>query len=131
MTLLDLSEPGLRHGYLALAWVKEEQHPVHFMSGRCERARETHTLLLSARPGRLVGATWQSLQASGAVAVLIALSWRLGPVVAAIVIGMALTAATYSGQTKQVEKTNAAAAADMNGVANQAFQAITTVRCIS
>ena len=59
---------------------------------------------------------------------LFALSWRLGPILATVVIGTAVTVNVYKNQTKGVEKTNADAATDMNNVANQTFESITTVR---
>ena len=72
-----------------------------------------------------------SLQAIGAVIVLFALSWRLGPILATVIIGTAITVNVYKDQTKGVERTNAAATNDMNTVANQTFESITTVRCIT
>ena len=62
------------------------------------------------------------------MAVLFALSWRLGPVLALVIIGTAATAALYKQQTKAIERTNSAALSAMVGVAGQAFAAITTVR---
>ena len=41
----------------------------------------------------------------------------------------AATAALYKRQTKEVERSNAAALGSMVGVASQAFASITTVRC--
>ena len=61
--------------------------------------------------------------------VLFVLSWRLGPVLAAVIIATAFTAAVYKGQTRVVERENAEAAAAMSNVASQAFESITTVRC--
>ncbi|KAK9839647.1 hypothetical protein WJX81_003007 [Elliptochloris bilobata] len=69
-----------------------------------------------------------ALEATGAVAVLFVLSWRLGPVLAAVIVATAATAALYKRQTKEVERSNAAALGNMVGVASQAFAAITTVR---
>ena len=61
--------------------------------------------------------------------VLFVLSWRLGPMLAAVIITTAFTAAVYKGQTRAVERENAEAAAAMSNVASQAFESITTVRC--
>ncbi len=60
--------------------------------------------------------------------VLFVLSWRLGPVLAGVIIATAVTAALYKRQTKQVEQSQAQALSQMTGVANQAFSAIRTVR---
>ena len=43
----------------------------------------------------------------------------------------AATAALYKRQTKEVERSNAAALGSMVGVASQAFASITTVRCVA
>eukprot|EP00208_Stichococcus_sp_RCC1054_P006203 CAMPEP_0206138586 /NCGR_PEP_ID=MMETSP1473-20131121/3425_1 /ASSEMBLY_ACC=CAM_ASM_001109 /TAXON_ID=1461547 /ORGANISM="Stichococcus sp, Strain RCC1054" /LENGTH=706 /DNA_ID=CAMNT_0053532061 /DNA_START=385 /DNA_END=2508 /DNA_ORIENTATION=+ len=68
------------------------------------------------------------LEASGAVAVLFALSWRLGPILAIVIVGSAFTAALYKQQTKAVEGANASALSRMSSVASQAFYGIRTVR---
>ncbi|CAK0787986.1 hypothetical protein CVIRNUC_011208 [Coccomyxa viridis] len=68
------------------------------------------------------------LEASGAVLVLFYLSWRLGPILALVIIATAAAAANYKKQTKLVEGTASKALSDMVGVADQAFRAITTVR---
>ncbi len=60
--------------------------------------------------------------------VLFALSWRLGPILAGVIIATGLTATIYKDQTKTVENENAAATNEMNHIANQAFESITTVR---
>lgn len=60
--------------------------------------------------------------------VLFALSWRLGPILAGVIIATGLTATLYKDQTKAVENDNAAATNEMNNIANQAFESITTVR---
>ena len=57
------------------------------------------------------------------------LSWRLGPILALVIIATAAAAANYKKQTKLVEGTASKALSDMVGVADQAFRAITTVRC--
>ena len=69
-----------------------------------------------------------SLQAVGAVLVLFALSWRLGPILAGVIVATAVTANVYKQQTKAVEAENAAATSEMNNIASQAFESITTVR---
>ncbi len=51
------------------------------------------------------------------------------PSAAARAQATAATAALYKRQTKEVERSNAAALGAMVGVASQAFSAITTVRC--
>lgn len=70
------------------------------------------------------------LEASGSVIVLFVLSWRLGPVLGLVIVATAVTAALYRQQTKQVEIQNSTALAHMVGVADQAFAAIRTVRCV-
>jgi hypothetical protein len=61
--------------------------------------------------------------------VLFALSWRLGPILAGVIIATAFTANMYKQQTKAVETENAMATNEMNNIANQAFESIMTVRC--
>ena len=63
--------------------------------------------------------------------VLFFLSWRLGPILALVVIATALTAANYKKQTKMVEGKASKALSSMVAVADQAFRAITTVRCVT
>ena len=60
--------------------------------------------------------------------VLFALSWRLGPILAGVIVATAVTANVYKQQTKAVEAENAAATSEMNNIASQAFESITTVR---
>ena len=60
--------------------------------------------------------------------VLFFLSFRLGPVLALVIIATAAAAANYKKQTKLVEGTASKALSSMVGVADQAFRAITTVR---
>lgn len=60
--------------------------------------------------------------------VLFALSWRLGPILAGVIIATGFTATLYKDQTKTVENDNATATNEMNNIANQAFESITTVR---
>ena len=61
--------------------------------------------------------------------VLFYLSFRLGPILALVIIATAATAANYKKQTKLVEGKASSALSSMVGVADQAFRAITTVRC--
>ncbi len=61
--------------------------------------------------------------------VLFFLSFRLGPILALVIIATAATAANYKKQTKLVEGKASSALSSMVGVADQAFRAITTVRC--
>lgn len=59
---------------------------------------------------------------------LFALSWRLGPVLAMVIIATGCTAALYKQQTKAVEKAASTALSRMVGIASQAFSSIRTVR---
>ncbi|KAK9792243.1 hypothetical protein WJX73_005289 [Symbiochloris irregularis] len=68
------------------------------------------------------------LESVGAVAVLFSLSWRLGPILACVVIATAAAAALYKQQTKIIEHDAARANSAMVAVASQTFSAITTVR---
>ena len=63
--------------------------------------------------------------------VLFYLSWRLGPILALVIIATAAAAANYKKQTKLVEGKASKALANMVGIADQAFRAITTVRCVN
>ena len=69
------------------------------------------------------------LEAVGAVVVLYCLSWRLGPILALVIIATGLTAAMYKRQTKTVEAQQLNSLAAMVDVADQAFSNIKTVRC--
>jgi ATP-binding cassette subfamily B (MDR/TAP) protein 8 len=69
-----------------------------------------------------------ALEAAGAVAVLTALSWRLGPVLAAVIASAGAGAALYRVQARGPEAAAASASASMRGVAAQAFAGIATVR---
>ena len=69
-----------------------------------------------------------ALEAVGSVTILAWLSWRLGPILACLIIATAGVAALYKRQTKAVERNNAASLSAMVGVASQAFSAISTVR---
>ena len=69
------------------------------------------------------------LEATGAVAVLFCLSWRLGPILALVIVATGLTAALYKQQTKTVETGQLNSLAAMVDVADQAFSNIKTVRC--
>ncbi|KAK9862820.1 hypothetical protein WJX84_000045 [Apatococcus fuscideae] len=68
------------------------------------------------------------LEAVGAVVVLYCLSWRLGPILALVIIATGLTAAMYKRQTKTVEAKQLNSLAAMVDVADQAFSNIKTVR---
>ena len=59
---------------------------------------------------------------------LFALSWRLGPILACVIISTGAVAALYKQQTKIIENDAAKANSAMVGVASQTFSAITTVR---
>ena len=63
--------------------------------------------------------------------VLFFLSFRLGPILALVIIATAAAAANYKKQTKLVEGKASRALSSMVGVADQAFRAITTVRCVT
>ena len=69
-----------------------------------------------------------ALEAAGAVVVLTALSWRLGPVLAAVIASAGAGAALYRVQARGPEAALTAAAGGMRGVAAQAFGGIATVR---
>ena len=60
--------------------------------------------------------------------VLFVLSWRLGPVLALVIVATAGAVAGYKKQTKAVEAAAGNALSRMVGVADQAFRGITTVR---
>ena len=70
------------------------------------------------------------LEAVGAVVVLYCLSWRLGPILALVIIATGLTAAMYKRQTKAVEAKQLNSLAAMVDVADQAFSNIKTVRYV-
>lgn len=67
-------------------------------------------------------------EAAGSVAVLCALSVRLGPVLAIVIVSAAATAALYRARARPVEAAAAAAAADLADRAADALAAIRTVR---
>ena len=69
-----------------------------------------------------------ALEAAGAVVVLTCLSWRLGPVLAAVIASAGAGAALYRVQARGPEAAATAASASMRGVAAQAFAGIATVR---
>lgn len=71
------------------------------------------------------------MEATGSVIVLSVLAWRLGPILAGVIIATALTAWLYKNQTKTVEQANAKAQARMNQVADETFGNIRTVRIFS
>ena len=62
------------------------------------------------------------------VLVLFALSWRLGPILAAVIVSTAATAALYRIQTKNAEQSASATNQAMVSIASQTFNSITTVR---
>lgn len=57
------------------------------------------------------------------------LSWRLGPILALVIVATAGVVSTYRKQTKAVEAAAGNALARMVAIADQAFRGITTVRC--
>lgn len=59
---------------------------------------------------------------------LFVLSWRLGPLLALVIVATGYIVASYRKQTKQVEARAGNALSRMVGVADQAFRGITTVR---
>uniref|UniRef100_A0A1D2A990 ABC transporter B family member 28 n=2 Tax=Auxenochlorella protothecoides TaxID=3075 RepID=A0A1D2A990_AUXPR len=68
------------------------------------------------------------LEATGSVLVLGLLSWRLGPVLAGVILAAGATAFLYRAQTRAVERAAAAAAARMAEAADETFANIRTVR---
>ena len=68
------------------------------------------------------------LEATGAVAVLAWLSWRLGPVLALVIGATAAAAALHRLKTKPLETAASRAAAEMHAVAARALGAMPTVR---
>ena len=62
------------------------------------------------------------------VLVLFALSWRLGPILAAVIVSTAATAALYRIQTKNAEQSASETNQAMVSIAGQTFDSITTVR---
>ena len=68
------------------------------------------------------------LEATGAVAVLAWLSWRLGPVLALVIGATAAAAALHRLRTKPLEAAAASAAQEMHAVAARALGAMPTVR---
>jgi len=68
------------------------------------------------------------LESIGAVTVLFVLSWRLAPLLGAVVLAAGLGAAMYKRATKPLEQRAAVARVGMSAVAGQAFRAIRTVR---
>jgi ATP-binding cassette subfamily B (MDR/TAP) protein 8 len=67
-------------------------------------------------------------EGAGSILVLFWLSWRLGPILAAVTLATALTAWLYKRQTKAVEAANGMAQARMAQVADETFANIRTVR---
>ena len=63
--------------------------------------------------------------------VLFVLSWRLGPILALVIVATAGVVSTYRKQTKAVESAAGNALARMVAIADQAFRGITTVRCVN
>jgi ATP-binding cassette subfamily B (MDR/TAP) protein 8 len=68
------------------------------------------------------------LEAAGSVVVLFFLSWRLGPILAAVILAAACTAFLYKQQTKKYEGSAARAQKQMTEVADETFSNIRTVR---
>lgn len=68
------------------------------------------------------------LEAAGSVGVLFFLSWRLGPILAAVILAAACTAFLYKQQTKKYEGSAARAQKQMTEVADETFSNIRTVR---
>lgn len=68
------------------------------------------------------------LEALGSVIVLFSLSWRLGPLLATVIITTAATAFLYRQQTKAVEAAHASAQVSMAQVADEVFSNIRLVR---
>ncbi|BDA40377.1 mitochondrial potassium channel ATP-binding subunit [Coccomyxa sp. Obi] len=68
------------------------------------------------------------LEAAGSVLVLFVLSWRLGPILALVIVATAGVVSTYRKQTKAVEAAAGNALSRMVAIADQAFRGITTVR---
>lgn len=68
------------------------------------------------------------LESIGAVSVLFILSWRLAPLLGAVVLAAGLGAALYKRATKPLEERAAVARVGMSAVAGQAFRSIRTVR---
>ncbi|EFN54275.1 hypothetical protein CHLNCDRAFT_31851 [Chlorella variabilis] len=68
------------------------------------------------------------LEALGSVAVLFALSWRLGPILAAVIVASVCTAFLYRRQTRALEATSAAAQQRLAEVASSSFANMRTVR---
>lgn len=68
------------------------------------------------------------LEATGSVVVLFFLSWRLGPILATVILAAAAIAFLYKAQTKAVEGLAARAQARMSEVADETFANIRSVR---
>ncbi|KAI3435659.1 hypothetical protein D9Q98_001717 [Chlorella vulgaris] len=68
------------------------------------------------------------LEALGTVVVLFALSWRLGPILAAVIVASVCTAFLYRRQTRSLEASNAAAQQRLAEVAASSFTNMRTVR---
>lgn len=64
------------------------------------------------------------MEATGAVLVLFWLSWRLGPILAGVIIASALAIQLYRKQTRAVESANAEAQTRMSQVAAECFSNI-------
>ncbi|KAL4458228.1 hypothetical protein ABPG75_013093 [Micractinium tetrahymenae] len=68
------------------------------------------------------------LEALGTVGVLFVLSWRLGPILAGVIVASVCTAFLYRRQTRSLEATNAAAQQRLAEVASSTFTNMRTVR---
>ena len=71
------------------------------------------------------------LEATGSVIVLFALSWRLAPVLATVIVCSGVAAALYRKATRGIEAKLAKSLRNMSRVAGQAFANIRTVRAFA
>jgi ABC-type multidrug transport system fused ATPase/permease subunit len=71
------------------------------------------------------------LEATGSVAVLFYLSWRLAPVLGAVIVGTGVAAAMYRNATRGIEARMAYALRCLSRVAGQAFRNVNTVRAFA
>lgn len=68
------------------------------------------------------------LEAAGTVGVLFVLSWRLGPILAGVIVASVCTAFLYRRQTRSLEASSAAAQQRLAEVASSTFTNMRTVR---
>jgi ATP-binding cassette, subfamily B (MDR/TAP), member 10 len=71
------------------------------------------------------------LEAAGSIAVLFCLSWRLAPVLAAVIVGTGIAAAVYRKVAKGIESRLSNAHKNLSRVVSQAFNNIRTVRAFA